>query len=113
MLSLPTEGPFEEHLMNVEFRNADLIWVETPRNADMDVVNLIRLRETLDGRFPEKNVMICLDATFVPPPLQKCLSLKTKKNGAYAIDLVMYSGTKFFGGHSDALLGVLVMLSSC
>lgn len=48
--------------------------------------------------------MSVVDSTFAPPPLQQCLSL-----GA---DLVLHAATKYLGGHSDILMGVLAMKST-
>lgn len=44
-----------------------------------------------------------MDATLAPPPLQDPFK--------FGADIVMHSGTKYFGGHSDALTGVLAVQS--
>ncbi|TPX33188.1 hypothetical protein SmJEL517_g03872 [Synchytrium microbalum] len=77
------------------FKAGDLLWLESPRNPRGeidDVEKYAKLR-------PEGSTLI-VDATFAPPPIQYALAL-----GA---DIVMHSTTKFLGGHSDLLGGVLV-----
>ena len=74
---------------------ADLVWLESPTNPMMEVADLPALCGALRGR-----VTTLVDSTFATPLLQKPLDL-----GA---DLVLHSATKFFSGHSDALLGLLV-----
>lgn len=73
----------------------DLLWVETPSNPLMklsDIAALAALARTHDA------LLVC-DNTFASPVLQQPLAL-----GA---DVVMYSTTKYFGGHSDVLGGAL------
>lgn len=73
----------------------DLVHVETPINPLGTVYDL----ETLAAKAHERGAILSVDATFAPPPL-----LDPFKHGA---DIVMHSATKYFGGHSDLLAGLL------
>ncbi|KAJ3185310.1 hypothetical protein HDU85_001360 [Gaertneriomyces sp. JEL0708] len=85
-----------EHLDTVQLKEGDLIWLESPQNPRGEVVDV----KALALRKPQ-NCTLAIDATFAPPPIQRCLAL-----GA---DMVMHSSTKFLGGHSDLLGGVLAV----
>lgn len=74
---------------------ADLVWLESPTNPTMAVADLPAIGAALADR-----VTLVVDNTFATPLLQRPL-----EHGA---DVVLHSATKFIGGHSDALLGVLV-----
>jgi cystathionine gamma-synthase len=76
---------------------AALLWVETPSNPLLRVSDLAALA----ARAHEHGALLGCDNTFASPVLQRPFAL-----GA---DLVMHSTTKFFGGHSDVLGGVLVV----
>jgi cystathionine gamma-synthase len=73
----------------------DLVHVETPLNPTGEVTDLARFAELAHAR----GAKLSVDATFGPPPLQRPFEL--------GVDVVMHSGTKYFGGHSDMLCGVL------
>jgi cystathionine gamma-synthase len=73
-----------------------LIWTETPSNPMMKVTDLAAIGDLARAR----NIMTVCDSTFAPPPCQRPLD--------HNIDLVMHSSTKYLGGHSDVLGGVLV-----
>ena len=77
-----------------ELKRGDLIWLESPLNPFGDVVDF----STFINR--PKGVYLAVDATFAPPPLQYCLD--------FGVDVAMHSSTKFLGGHSDLLGGVLL-----
>jgi methionine-gamma-lyase len=72
-----------------------LVHVETPTNPLSRVVDV----ERIVAAARECGALVCVDATFLPPPLQQPL-----RHGA---DLSMHSATKFLGGHSDVLGGVV------
>ncbi|MEM9685604.1 MAG: cystathionine gamma-synthase [Bacteroidota bacterium] len=77
-----------------------LIWIETPTNP---MINIIDIEAT--SRLAKKyNILLAVDNTFATPYLQQPLHL-----GA---DIVMHSATKYLGGHSDAVLGGLVVNST-
>ena len=77
--------------------NTKLIWLETPTNPLMNIVDIAAV--TAFAR-PQK-ILVCVDNTFASPYLQNPLDL-----GA---DIVMHSVTKYLGGHSDVIQGCLVM----
>lgn len=79
--------------------NTRLIWVETPSNPLLQIVDL----EALARLAKEKNCMVCADNTWATPVLQRPLEL--------GIDLVMHSTTKYLGGHSDLLGGAVIGIS--
>lgn len=74
-----------------------LLWVETPSNPMLNVSDIAALADLAHGR----NALLCCDNTFATPIWQKPFEL-----GA---DLVMHSSTKYFGGHSDAMGGAVVV----
>jgi cystathionine gamma-synthase len=74
---------------------ADLVWLETPSNPMLHVVDIAEVT----SRAASSGALVAVDSTFATPLLQSPLSL-----GA---DLVVHSATKFIGGHSDLLLGVV------
>ena len=74
-----------------------LIWVETPANPLLDVVDLTAVVELAHRR----GVLVCVDNTFASPIFQRPLEM--------GCDIVMHSSTKYLGGHSDALGGVNVV----
>ena len=73
-----------------------VVWMESPTNPKLDVVDL----PAVIGLAKRAGALVVVDNTFATPILQRPLTL-----GA---DLVMHSGTKLIGGHSDLLLGALV-----
>jgi cystathionine gamma-synthase len=78
---------------------ATLLWVETPSNPLLRVSDLAALVDLAHA----KGALLGCDNTFASPVLQQPLAL-----GA---DLVMHSSTKYLGGHSDVLGGMLVLPS--
>ena len=76
--------------------NTKLIWVETPTNPMMNIIDIKAMAEIAK----KANAMLCVDNTFATPYLQNPLDL-----GA---DMVMHSVTKYLGGHSDVVMGALV-----
>jgi cystathionine beta-lyase/cystathionine gamma-synthase len=73
----------------------DVVHVETPVNPTGESLNLEHYAKIAHSR----GAYLVVDATFSPPPLQDPF-----EHGA---DMVMHSATKYFGGHSDLLAGVL------
>ena len=77
--------------------NTKLIWVETPTNP---LLNIIDINAT--AKIAKKHkVLLAVDSTFATPYLQQPLDL-----GA---DIVMHSATKYLGGHSDLVMGALIV----
>lgn len=80
--------------------NTKLIWVETPTNPTLNVIDI----EAMAGLAREAGALLVVDNTFATPYLQNPLDL-----GA---DIVLHSLTKYMGGHSDVVMGALVVRSS-
>jgi cystathionine beta-lyase len=76
--------------------NTKLIWVETPTNPMMNIVDI----EAMAKIAKRAGAILAVDNTFATPYLQRPLEL-----GA---DIVMHSATKYLGGHSDVVMGALV-----
>ena len=74
-----------------------LIWVETPTNPMMNIID----NKAISKISKKHNLLLAVDNTFATPYLQKPLDL-----GA---DIVMHSATKYLGGHSDVVMGALVV----
>lgn len=77
--------------------NTKLIWVETPTNP---MLNIIDIKATA-AIAKNHNVLLAVDNTFATPYLQRPLDL-----GA---DIIMHSATKYMGGHSDVVMGALIV----
>lgn len=75
----------------------DVVHVETPLNPVGEARNL----ELYAQKAHKAGAYLTVDATFAPPPLQDPF--------AHGADVVMHSGTKYFGGHSDMLCGILTL----
>ena len=76
--------------------NTGLIWIETPSNPLLKITDIKKI--VAIGH--NQNIKVAVDNTFATPVCQQPLAL-----GA---DLVMHSSTKYFGGHSDLMGGVLI-----
>jgi cystathionine gamma-lyase len=76
--------------------NTKLIWVETPTNPTMQIIDI----EACATIAKANKIMLAVDNTFASPYLQNPLAL-----GA---DIVMHSVTKYLGGHSDVVMGALI-----
>ena len=75
-------------------KNTKLIWIESPTNPLMKITDIVGVAKR------KKSALLVVDNTFASPYLQRPLEL-----GA---DLVMHSTTKYLGGHSDLIGGVLI-----
>lgn len=80
-------------------QHCDLVWLESPENPLMTVADL----PTICGAQRPASTLVAVDSTFATPLLQRPLD--------YGADIVMHSATKFIGGHSDLLAGVLITTS--
>lgn len=78
-------------------KNTRLLWVETPTNPMMNIVDL----KGVAALAQKHGLLLAVDNTFATPYLQLPLDL-----GA---DIVMHSATKYLGGHSDVVVGALVV----
>lgn len=77
--------------------NTKMIWVETPTNPMMNIIDIQAVADL--GK--KHGVLVAVDNTFASPFIQNPLDL-----GA---DIVMHSVTKYLGGHSDVVMGALVV----
>jgi len=78
-------------------KNTKLIWVETPTNPMLNIIDIKAVAKIAK----EHNILFAVDNTFATPYLQRPLDL-----GA---DIVMHSATKYLGGHSDVVMGALML----
>ncbi len=85
------------HVEDVISDKTKLIWVETPTNPMMNVVDIAAIATLAK----QKGILLAVDNTFASPYIQQPLNL-----GA---DIVMHSATKYLAGHSDVVLGSLVV----
>lgn len=74
-----------------------MIWVETPTNPMMNIIDIKEVSKIAK----KHKVLLAVDNTFATPFLQQPLEM-----GA---DMVMHSATKYLGGHSDVIMGGLVV----
>jgi cystathionine beta-lyase len=76
-----------------------LIWLESPTNPLLKISDIQKISEIAK----KHNILVCVDNTFASPIFQKPLNL-----GA---DIVLHSATKYLGGHTDVLAGLVVTKS--
>jgi cystathionine beta-lyase len=76
--------------------NTKLIWLETPSNPTLKIADIAALADIAKAG----GCLLCVDNTFASPALQKPILL-----GA---DIVVHSATKYLGGHSDLIAGLIV-----
>jgi len=89
-----------QNITAVVSEKTKLIWVETPTNPMMNVIDI----QAVAAIAKKHNILLAVDNTFASPYLQQPLTL-----GA---DIVMHSATKYLAGHSDVVLGSLVVNDS-
>ncbi len=78
-------------------KKTKLIWLETPTNPMLNIVDIKKICQIAK----RKKILVCVDNTFASPYLQNPLDL-----GAH---MVLHSATKYLGGHSDVILGAVVV----
>jgi cystathionine gamma-lyase len=91
-IPMATAADVEKHIN----KNTKLIWVETPTNPMLNIVDI----KAIANLAKKHNALLAVDNTFASPFLQQPLNL-----GA---DMVMHSVTKYLGGHSDVVMGAIV-----
>jgi cystathionine beta-lyase len=84
------------NVFNAITPNTRLIWIETPTNPTLKVADISAIARIAKSN----NCLLCVDNTFASPALQNPLAL-----GA---DIVVHSATKYLGGHSDIIAGLVV-----
>ena len=77
--------------------NTRLLWIETPTNPMLNIIDI----EAVCKIAQTHGILTCVDNTFASPYLQMPLDL-----GA---DIVVHSATKYLGGHSDVVLGAIIV----
>jgi methionine-gamma-lyase len=92
----------EDIIKKIKEHNAEgklgLIYVETPANPTNALIDLTMCREIADEfSSPDKKVYVAVDNTYLGPLWQHPLH--------FGADLVLYSATKYIGGHSDLIAG--------
>lgn len=85
-----------ENVLNAITPKTKLIWLETPTNPTLKVSDIEAIAKIAKSR----QCLLCVDNTFASPALQLPLTL-----GA---DIVIHSATKYLGGHSDLIAGLVV-----
>jgi cysteine-S-conjugate beta-lyase len=83
-------------IFNAITPNTKLIWIETPTNPTLKISDIKAIAAVAKA----SSCLLCVDNTFASPILQQPLSL-----GA---DIVIHSATKYLGGHSDLIAGIVV-----
>jgi cystathionine beta-lyase len=78
-------------------KNTRLLWLETPSNPLMGITDIGVCVEIAK----KQNILVAVDNTFASPYLQNPLDM--------GVDIVMHSVTKYLGGHSDVIMGALVV----
>ena len=84
------------NLVNAITPNTKLIWLETPTNPTLKISDIAAIAKLAKAN----RCLLCVDNTFASPVLQQPLAL-----GA---DIVIHSATKYLGGHSDLIAGLVV-----
>ncbi len=84
------------NIKNAITGNTKLIWVETPTNPMMSVIDIQGI-----ANIKNENIWLAVDNTFASPYLQNPMD--------YGADIIMHSVTKFIGGHSDVVMGALML----
>jgi cystathionine gamma-synthase len=81
-----------------------IVWMETPSNPLCHVIDVEAICQLVRSVRPLPNTTLVVDATLAPPTLRP--PLLTHSGG---VDLVVHSATKYLGGHSDSLGGLVVV----
>ena len=85
-----------ENVANAITTKTKLIWLESPTNPTLKIADIKKISEIAKAN----NILLCVDNTFASPVSQKPINL-----GA---DIVVHSATKYLGGHSDLISGLVV-----
>ena len=85
-----------ENILPLINEKTKLVWLETPTNPLMKLVDIQKVAALIKG----KDILLAVDNTFATPYIQTPLDL-----GA---EIVMHSATKYLGGHSDVIAGALI-----
>jgi cystathionine beta-lyase len=86
-----------ENIRKYIHANTKMIWTETPTNPMLNIVDI----EACAKIAKEHQLLLVVDNTFASPYLQNPLD--------WGADIVLHSATKYLGGHSDVVLGALIV----
>ena len=86
-----------ENLHSYINTNTKMVWLETPTNPLLKIIDIAAITSICR----EKGILTVVDNTFASPYLQNPLDM--------GVDIVMHSVTKYLGGHSDLVMGALVV----
>ena len=89
-----------EYAMRDALLPFDLIFIETPANPTMTMTDIERV-VALARRYGHEKTLVAVDNTFMGPVFQQPF--------LHGTDLVVYSATKFLGGHSDLIAGITLV----
>lgn len=95
-------GKDYQQLSQLITKDTKAIWLETPSNPTMKVINIKQVAQIAHQINPQ--LLVCVDNTFLTPVYQQPI-----QEGA---DLVVHSATKYLSGHNDMLAGVVVAKSA-
>lgn len=103
VIGIAPSNSFEEILKKIDAhpaaRNLKMIHLETPANPTNELIDLAKIKRVADHfSTPDKKVIFSVDNTYLGPIFQHPLK--------FGADLVLYSATKYIGGHSDLIAGV-------
>jgi cystathionine beta-lyase len=87
------------NVANVISEKTKLIWIETPTNPLMKIADIEEITKAVKA--VNSDILVAVDNTFATPYLQRPLDL--------GVDIVMHSATKYLGGHSDLVMGALIV----
>ncbi|MCG7500912.1 cystathionine gamma-synthase [Tenacibaculum sp. Mcav3-52] len=87
------------NVTNAISEKTKLIWIETPTNPLMKIADIEEITKAVKAK--NKDILVAVDNTFATPYLQRPLDL--------GVDIVMHSATKYLGGHSDLVMGALMV----
>ena len=93
-VTLVDTNDYEQHVRAIR-ANTKMLYLESPTNPVARVIDLKKAA----GIAKQHNLISMIDSTFATPINQR--------PAEYGIDLVMHSGTKYFGGHSDLIAGIV------
>ena len=86
-----------KNISNVLNDKTRLIWIETPTNPMMNIIDIKSVVDLVKG----KDILVAVDNTFASSYIQQPLK--------FGADIVMHSATKYLAGHSDVILGALIV----
>ncbi len=85
-----------DNVANAITSKTKLIWIESPTNPTLKISDI----RTIAKIAKANNCLLCVDNTFASPASQKPID--------YGADIIVHSGTKYIGGHSDLIAGLVV-----